>query len=42
MKHQRQEIGKGMEIWAPMALADGKLVLRDQRQMKCLDVGAKP
>lgn len=32
----------GREIWAPMALADGKLVLRDQHQMKCLEVGAKP
>jgi len=29
----------GQEIWAPMAIADGKLVLRDQRGlMKCLDV----
>ncbi len=31
----------GRDIWAPMAVADGKLVLRDQRQMKCLDFGAK-
>jgi len=30
----------GREIWGPMALADGKLVLRDQSQMKCLDVRA--
>jgi len=28
----------GREIWAPMALSDGKLVLRDQRQMKCIPV----
>ena len=28
----------GKEIWAPMALADGRLVIRDQRQMKCLDI----
>ena len=28
----------GTEIWAPMALSDGKLVLRDQGQMKCLDL----
>ncbi len=28
----------GKEIWAPLALSDGKLVVRDQRQMKCLDV----
>ena len=31
----------GKEIWAPMALADGKLVLRDQKQMKCLDLKAR-
>ncbi|MFO7900833.1 MAG: PQQ-binding-like beta-propeller repeat protein [Planctomycetota bacterium] len=29
----------GRHIWAPMALADGRLVCRDQRQMKCLVVG---
>jgi len=28
----------GKEIWAPMALADGYLVIRDQHQMKCLDI----
>ena len=32
----------GKEIWAPMALADGKLLIRDQRQMKCLDVKRAP
>lgn len=31
----------GGSIWAPMALSDGKLLLRDQRRMKCLDVGAR-
>lgn len=31
----------GKQIWAPMALSDGLLVLRDQSQMKCLNVGAK-
>lgn len=25
-------------MWAPMALTDGKLLLRDQKQMKCLDL----
>ncbi len=30
----------GKEIWAPMALSDGYLVIRDQHQMKC--VGVKP
>jgi len=28
------------ECWAPLALSDGKLVIRDQKQMKCLIVGA--
>ncbi len=27
-------------VWAPMALADGKLLVRDQHQMKCLEVRA--
>jgi outer membrane protein assembly factor BamB len=25
-------------VWAPMALAEGKLLVRDQHEMKCLDV----
>jgi hypothetical protein len=24
--------------WAPIALVDGKLLIRDQKQMKCLQV----
>ena len=28
----------GQEVWAPMALSDGKLVLRDLTRMMCLDV----
>ena len=31
----------GREIWAPMALSDGMLVIRDQSQMKCVDVSKK-
>lgn len=31
----------GKEIWAPLALADGKLIIRDQSQAKCLDIKAK-
>jgi len=26
------------ECWAPLALADGKLLIRDQKQMKCVAV----
>jgi outer membrane protein assembly factor BamB len=32
----------GEKIWAPMALSDGRLLIRDQTQMKCLDVRAAP
>jgi len=28
----------GQEVWGPMALSDGKLVLRDLTKMMCLDV----
>ncbi len=28
------------QMWAPMALADGKLILRSQSEMKCLDLRA--
>ena len=28
----------GNTIWAPLALADGRLIIRDQSQMKCLDI----
>ena len=30
--------GKHGNVWAPLALSDGKLIVRDQNQMKCLDV----
>jgi len=29
----------GKDIYAPMSLSDGKLIVRSQTQMKCLDVG---
>lgn len=28
----------GKEIWAPLAMSDGKLLIRDQEKMLCLDV----
>jgi outer membrane protein assembly factor BamB len=31
----------GKEIWAPLVLADGKLVIRDQSQMKCVELKAQ-
>jgi len=29
---------KNGQVWAPMALSGGKLVVRDQHELKCLDV----
>jgi len=29
---------QGAEVWAPLALSDGKLLVRDQHKLKCLDV----
>ena len=34
------QVLSGEEVWAPMALSDGKLVLRDLTQMICLNVRA--
>lgn len=31
-------VGGNTQNWAPLALSDGKLLIRDQRQMKCLAV----
>lgn len=33
--------GKCKQSWAPLALADGKLLIRNQSEMKCLDVRAR-
>lgn len=38
----RARVLHGREAWAPMALADGRLVLRDFEEMICLDVRANP
>ncbi|MBK9140024.1 MAG: PQQ-like beta-propeller repeat protein [Verrucomicrobia bacterium] len=35
------EIFKGHEAWGPMALVDGRLLLRDYSRLFCLDVAAK-
>lgn len=34
----RADIFDGTQMWAPMAFSEGKLVLRNQSQMKCLDL----
>jgi outer membrane protein assembly factor BamB len=33
------QVLSGEEVWGPMALANGKLVIRDMNQMVCLQVG---
>lgn len=35
----RARVLHGRDAWAPMALVDGKLLLRDSEQLICLDVG---
>ena len=35
----RAKVLEGRDAWAPMALAGGRLLLRDSRQLICLDVG---
>ena len=32
------QVLSGQDVWGPMALSDGKLVLRDLTKMVCLDV----
>ena len=31
-------VGGATQNWAPLALADGKLLIRDQKQMRCVVV----
>jgi outer membrane protein assembly factor BamB len=33
------QILKGEDVWGPMALSDGRLIIRDMTQMVCLQVG---
>jgi outer membrane protein assembly factor BamB len=40
-KLAQAQVLKGPDAWGPMALADGRLILRDMNQMLCLDVAAK-
>ena len=34
----RANIFKGKQMWSPMALSNGKLVLRSQEEVRCLDL----
>lgn len=38
----RAKVLNGHEAWAPMAFADGRLVVRDMKEMVCLDLNAGP
>ncbi len=38
----RINVLSGAQIWAAIALADGKILCRDQKQLKCIDVRTKP
>lgn len=38
----RAQVLDGHDVWGPMALADGRLVLRDTTTMICLEVGKAP
>ena len=39
-KNPFDKVLAGQEVWAPMALSDGKLVLRDLTKMVCINVRA--
>ena len=34
----KAELLETKQAWAPLALSDGKLLIRDQKQMKCVVV----
>ena len=40
-KLSQSKVLEGKEAWAPMALVDGFLLVRDYDTMKCLDLRAK-
>lgn len=37
----KAQVLKGKDIWAPLAISDSKLVVRDQHTIKCVDLGVK-
>ena len=36
----KAQVTTGKNIWAPMAISDGKLLVRNRRTLICLDVSA--
>lgn len=39
---QAEVIPQGHDAWGPMALVDGRLILRDMTRMTCIDVSERP
>ena len=37
----KAQVLSGEDVWGPMALSDGKLIVRDLGKMVCLDVRGK-
>jgi outer membrane protein assembly factor BamB len=37
----KAKVTSGTNIWAPMAISEGKLLVRNRRTLLCLDVAAK-
>jgi hypothetical protein len=35
----RAQVLSGPDVWAPLALSDGKLIVRDMAKLVCLEVG---
>ena len=38
----KAQVLHGEDVWGPMALSDGKLFLRDMKEMVCIEVGSPP
>ena len=39
VKLSEAKVLEGPDAWGPMAVADGKLILRDLNKMACIDIG---
>ena len=37
----KADLLEGQKVWAPMAFSGGKLLIRDQKQLRCVDVTAR-
>jgi outer membrane protein assembly factor BamB len=39
--HDSAKVIEGVDSWGPFAIADGYLLMRDSKQMVCVDIKAK-